>query len=107
LRGFQYRTVSPHVFDTPTGGIMSMLGSVEYQFPWNARDTFNQIVFCDFGTVTGNYELNDMRISVGTGLKVIIPMVSMLPFEFDLAFPVLKAQGDKVQYFNFSVGGMW
>ena len=58
LRGFQYRTVSPHVFDVPTGGIMMALGSVEYQFPWNARDTFHQIIFTDFGTVTGNYELS-------------------------------------------------
>ncbi len=57
LRGFQYRTVSPHVFDVPTGGVMMAVGSVEYQFPWNARDTFNQIFFTDFGTVTGNYEL--------------------------------------------------
>ncbi|MGP0062707.1 MAG: POTRA domain-containing protein, partial [Isosphaeraceae bacterium] len=52
LRGFQYRTVSPHVFGVPTGGIMMAVGSVEYQFPWNAKDTFNQIIFTDFGTVT-------------------------------------------------------
>ena len=75
LRGFQYRTVSPHAFDVPTGGVMMAVGSVEYQFPWNARDTFNQIIFTDFGTVTGNYEFNDMRVSVGTGLKVSLPDV--------------------------------
>ena len=72
LRGFQYRTVSPHVFDVPTGGVMMAIGSVEYQFPWNARDTFHQIFFTDFGTVTGNYQFTDMRISVGTGLKVVL-----------------------------------
>ena len=91
LRGFYYRTVSPHAFDVPTGGIMMAVGSVEYQFPWNARDTFHQIIFTDFGTVTGNYELSQMRISVGTGLKVSLPMFGPMPFEFDLAFPVLKA----------------
>ena len=48
---------------------MMAVGSVEYQFPWNARDTFHQIFFTDFGTVTGNYEFSDMRISVGTGLE--------------------------------------
>ena len=52
LRGFQYRTVSPHAFGVPTGGVMMAVGSVEYQFPWNARDTFHQIFFTDFGTVT-------------------------------------------------------
>jgi hypothetical protein len=30
-----------------------------------------------------------------------------LPFEFDLAFPVMHAFGDKVQYFNFTVGGFY
>jgi len=107
LRGFQYRTVSPHVFDVPTGGVMMAVGSVEYQFPWNARDTFHQIFFTDFGTVTPNYEFSQMRVSVGTGLKVTLPMFGPLPFEFDLGFPVLKAQGDKVQIFNFSVSGVW
>jgi outer membrane protein insertion porin family len=107
MRGFYYRTVSPHVFNVPTGGIMMAVGSVEYQFPWNARDTFHQIIFTDFGTVTGNYELSQMRMSVGTGLKVSLPMFGPMPFEFDLAFPVLKAQGDRVQVFNFSVSGNW
>ncbi len=106
LRGFQYRTVSPHVFDVPTGGVMMAIGSVEYQVPWNARDTFHQIFFTDFGTVTGNYQFTDMRISVGTGLKVVLPIAPM-PFEFDLAFPVLKAAGDRVAYFNFAVGAVW
>ena len=107
LRGFQYRTVSPHAFDVPTGGVMMALGSVEYQFPWNARDTFHQIVFTDFGTVTGNYQFSDMRMSVGTGLKVVLPMFGPMPFEFDLAFPVLKAAGDRVPDFNFTVSGVW
>ena len=107
LRGFQYRTVSPHVFDVPTGGVMMAVGSVEYQFPWNARDTFNQIFFTDFGTVTGNYEFSAPRVSVGTGLKVVIPAFGSMPFEFDLAFPVLKQTGDRVQFFNFTVGGFY
>jgi len=107
LRGFQYRTVSPHAFDVPTGGVMMAVGSVEYQFPWNARDTFNQIFFTDFGTVTGNYQLTAPRVSVGTGLKVMIPAFGPIPFEFDLAFPVLKQPGDRVQFFNFTVGGFY
>jgi outer membrane protein insertion porin family len=107
LRGFQYRSVSPHAFGVPTGGIMMAVGSVEYQFPWNAKDTFNQIIFTDFGTVTPNYQFNDMRISVGTGLKVSIPMMGPMPFEFDLAFPVMHAYGDKFQPFNFTISGFY
>jgi outer membrane protein insertion porin family len=107
LRGFQYRSVSPHVFGIPTGGVMMAVGSLEYQFPWNARDTFHQVFFTDFGTVTPNYEFSAMRVSVGTGLKVAIPAFGPMPFEFDLAFPVMHQFGDKVQYFNFTVGGVW
>ena len=107
LRGFYYRSVSPHAFGVSTGGVMMAIGSVEYQIPWNAKDTFNQIFFTDFGTVTPNYQLNDMRISVGTGLKVNIPMFGPMPFEFDLAFPVMHAYGDRVQYFNFTMSGMY
>src|SRR5207248_9203118 len=96
LRGFQYRTVSPHAFGVPTGGLMMAVGSIEYQFPWNAKDTFHQIVFTDFGTVTPNYQFSNMRLSVGSGLKVVIPAFGRLPFEFDLAFPVPHAFRDKV-----------
>ena len=70
-------------------------------------DTFNQIIFTDFGTVTPNYQFNDLRVSVGTGLKVNIPMFGPMPFEFDLAFPVLHQYGDKVQYFNFTMSGFY
>jgi outer membrane protein insertion porin family len=107
MRGFYYRTVSPHAFGVPTGGIMMALGSVQYQWPWNARDTFHQIIFTDFGTVTGNYQLSQMRASVGTGLVVSLPMFGPMPFEFDLAFPVIKAPGDRTQIFNFSMMGAW
>jgi outer membrane protein assembly factor BamA len=48
-----------------------------------------------------------MRVSVGTGLKVSLPMFGPMPFEFDLAFPVLFTRGDKQQVFNFSVSGAW
>lgn len=107
LRGFQYRGVGPHVFDKNVGGIMMGLGSVEYQFPWLANDMLHQVVFCDFGSVSNSYDFKDLRVSVGTGFRVIIPAFGPLPLAFDLAFPVAKANGDDVQNFNFTVGGMW
>ena len=44
---------------------------------------------------------------VGTGLRLNIPAMGPLPLAFDLAFPVVKAQGDKVNYFNFSIGAFY
>ncbi len=34
-------------------------------------------------------------------------MFGPMPFEFDLAFPLVYAQGDRIQVFNFSVSGNW
>ena len=107
LRGFQYRAVSPHAFGVPIGGVMMALGSVEYQFPWTASDTFQQVVFTDFGTVEGDYNFHKLRVSVGTGLRMLIPQMGPMPLGFDLAFPISYADGDRLHYFNFSMSAMY
>jgi outer membrane protein insertion porin family len=107
LRGFQYRGVGPRELGVNVGGIMEALGSVEYQFPWTANDMFHQVVFCDFGTVESDYRFSDIRVSVGTGLRMLIPAFGPMPLCFDLAFPVEKAAGDRVQYFNFTIGAYY
>ncbi|WP_165220947.1 BamA/OMP85 family outer membrane protein [Aquisphaera insulae] len=107
LRGFQYRTISPHALGVPVGGVMMALGSIEYQFPLTASDTFHQVVFCDFGTVEGDYNFHKVRASIGTGLRMVIPQMGPIPLGFDLAFPVSYADGDRLRYFNFSMGAMY
>ncbi|QEH35781.1 Outer membrane protein assembly factor BamA precursor [Aquisphaera giovannonii] len=107
LRGFQYRTISPHALGVPVGGVMMALGSLEYQFPLTASDTFHQVVFCDFGTVEGDYNFHKIRASVGTGLRMLIPQMGPVPLGFDLAFPISYADGDRLRYFNFSMGAMY
>ncbi|MDE2508968.1 MAG: BamA/TamA family outer membrane protein, partial [Planctomycetota bacterium] len=106
LRGFQYYGVGPFQFGSNAGGIFEALGSVEYRFPLNARDTIYQVAFCDFGTVEQNYDFHNMRVSVGTGLRITLPFMPM-PIAVDLAFPVSSAQGDVKQFFNFSVGATY
>ncbi|WP_165068332.1 BamA/OMP85 family outer membrane protein [Paludisphaera rhizosphaerae] len=103
LRGFQYRTVSPKALGVPVGGVMMALGSLEYQFPWTASDTVQQVVFTDFGTVENDYSFSKLRVSVGTGLRLMIPAMGPIPLGFDLAFPVMYAEGDALRYFNFSM----
>ena len=107
LRGFQYRGVGPRVLGKNIGGTFEALGSVEYQLPLTANDMFHQVFFCDFGTVNNTYNLDDFRVSVGTGLRVNIAAMGPLPLCFDLAFPVVKASQDRVQNFNFSVGAFY
>ena len=107
LRGFQYRTVSPKAMGVPTGGVMMALGSLEYQFPWTAADTVHQVVFTDFGTVENDYSFSKLRVSVGTGLRLMIPALGPIPLGFDLAFPVMHAEGDAIRYFNFSMSASY
>ncbi|HMB04402.1 MAG TPA: BamA/TamA family outer membrane protein [Isosphaeraceae bacterium] len=107
LRGFQYRGVGPHVDGVNVGGFLQALGSVEYMFPLTASDSVRQVVFCDFGTIENTYEIRNFRASVGTGLRITIPQFGPLPLCFDLAFPVAKAPGDKINYFNFSIGAFY
>ncbi len=107
LRGFQYRTVSPHALGVPVGGVMMALGSVEYQFPLTASDAFQQVVFTDFGTVEGDYTFTKIRASIGTGLRMKIPQMGPVPLGFDLAFPIAYAEGDRLRYFNFSMSAMY
>jgi outer membrane protein insertion porin family len=107
LRGFQYRTISPHALGVPIGGVMMALGSLEYQFPLTASDTFQQVFFTDFGTVEGDYNFHKIRVSVGTGIRMMIPQMGPIPLGFDLAFPVSYANGDSLRYFNFSMSAMY
>jgi len=107
LRGFQYRGVGPRVDGMNVGGFMMAVGSLEYQFPWTASDSLHQVIFTDFGTVESNYEFNNLRVSVGTGLRVRIPQFGPVPLGFDLAFPLVHAAGDRLSYFNFSMSAMY
>ncbi|AGA30527.1 BamA/OMP85 family outer membrane protein [Singulisphaera acidiphila] len=107
LRGFQYRGVGPHVLGSNIGGTMMAIGSVEYMFPLIASDALRQVVFTDFGTVENGYNFTNIRASVGTGIRLTLPQFGPLPISFDLAFPVAKAPGDKVNYFNFSIGAVY
>jgi outer membrane protein insertion porin family len=91
----------------PIGGVMSVLGSLEYQFPLTASDTFQQVVFTDFGTVEGDYNIHKVRVSIGTGLRMRIPQMGPIPLGFDLAFPISYADGDRIRYFNFSMSAMY
>ena len=108
MRGFYYRGVGPFVLGVNEGGIMEAIGSVEYQFPWVASDRFQQVVFCDFGTVEANYNFTTFRAAVGTGFRIVIPQFTgQLPLAFDFAVPVSKGPEDRTRLFSFFIGAFW
>lgn len=104
LRGFDFRGASPVDQGVTVGGEFSWINSAEYMFPITADDMLHGVVFCDFGTVEPQVEINDFRVSPGFGLRVTVPAMGPAPIALDFAFPVAKADFDDTQVFSFSIG---
>ncbi|MEM9645426.1 MAG: BamA/TamA family outer membrane protein [Planctomycetota bacterium] len=103
MRGFDFRGASPAIAGVEVGGRFQWLNAVEYMFPITADDAFKGVLFCDFGTVEQDIEINadNFRVAPGLGLRVAIPMLGPAPLAFDFAFPVAKADTDDERRFSF------
>jgi outer membrane protein insertion porin family len=111
IRGFEYRTVSPKEQDRsrshdPIGGNCMFLGTIEYSIPMY-EDILRLVFFTDIGNVTPEVDstiFDNIRVGIGVGLRIKIPMLGPRPFALDLAYPICKEDDDKKQIFSFSFG---
>ncbi len=104
FRGFEFRGVTPVSGTVETGGFFQFLGSVQYQFPVTADESIQLVAFTDFGTVDREVSLDAFRVSVGGGLRIMIPAMGPVPLAFDWAVPVVKEPFDQTQLFSFYIG---
>lgn len=106
LRGFRFREASPRNLGVTVGGEFEWINSVEYMFPVTADDMIRGVVFCDFGTVEADIELNseNFRVAPGAGLRITVPAMGPAPIALDIAAPIAHADGDRIQNFSFFVG---
>jgi outer membrane protein assembly complex protein YaeT len=104
MRGFEFRGVGPTDLGFEVGGDFMFLNSLEYQVPILANDNLYAVFFCDTGTVEQQVEIKDYRVSVGVGLRIVVPMMGPLPIALDVGFPIVKAPSDHEQVFSFWVG---
>ena len=106
LRGFEFRGASPEINTVTVGGRMMFLGSVEYLFPVTADDMLKAVVFCDYGTVEEDTDIDwdDFRVALGAGLRVAIPAMGPAPIALDFAVPINREDTDDIQNFSFFVG---
>lgn len=108
LRGFDFRGASPLTNVggrwVETGGTFQWLNSLQYLFPITADDMLHGVVFCDFGTVEPEAQIEDFRVAPGLGLRVTVPAMGPAPIALDFAFPVSEAPFDDEQVFSFSMG---
>jgi outer membrane protein assembly complex protein YaeT len=105
IRGFQFRGVSPDVNGFKIGGDFMVLNSLEYQVPVQASDSIFLVGFVDSGAVTARANhIDDYRVSVGFGVRFVVPMLGPVPIALDFGFPIVKAPSDVQQVFNFFMG---
>ena len=106
LRGFDFRGASPldPNAGAEIGGHFQWLNSAQYLFPITADDMLHGVVFCDFGTVEPDVEINDFRVAPGVGLRVTVPAMGPAPIALDFAWAVNHADFDDRQVFSFTMG---
>ena len=105
FRGFAFRGGTPRGADNiSTGGTWQLLGTSEYRLPLTADDMINLVVFSDVGTVNQDVTIDNFRVTVGVGLRVVVPAMGPVPLAFDFGFPVRSAKFDDERIFSFYVG---
>jgi len=110
FRGFEFRGIGPRgiqnntgrVGDDAVGGDWLFLLGAEYNFPIY-QEFIRGVFFVDSGTLQDDIGFDEYRVSVGTGVRLKLPFLGQAPFAFDLAWPVLKEDGDEERFFSFSV----
>jgi len=105
LRGFRYRGVSPRggPDNDPIGGNWEALGTIEANFPI-VGETLRGVVFSDFGTIEPTVSLGTLRMTVGAGVRLQLPMFGQIPLALDFAVPVTDDSHDNTQVISFSLG---
>ncbi len=110
FRGFEYRGVGPRgiradtgaVGSDPVGGDFLFLLGAEYNFPLVDR-VLRGVVFVDSGTVQDDFGFDQYRVSVGTGMRIVLPVFIEAPIAIDFGFPILKEDGDEEQLISFDI----
>lgn len=110
FRGFGYRAVSPigirndtgALGDDPVGGTWSFFLGLELRQPLYDR-VLTGAIFLDTGTVTDSPGFDDYRVSVGLGLRVLVPALSPVPLAFDFGIPLIKEETDRTRLFTFTI----
>ena len=110
LRGFTIQDVGPKDRDgDPVGGSKALLLNLELQYPFTK--SLRGFVFYDRGNVYGtgsdlsvtseDYDLAEMRHSIGAGFRFISPFG---PMGFAYGIKLDKQSGEEVGQLHFSAG---
>jgi outer membrane protein insertion porin family len=85
----------------PVGGQFLFFAGAQLETPL-VMDAVTIVFFCDSGTVEDSVTLDQYRVSVGSGLRLYIPMLGPAPIALDFAVPLVKQEFDSTQVFSFN-----
>jgi len=111
LRGFKFRSYGPAVDNDFIGGNYAYATTFSTTVPnflpdsWNSSSSF----FIDVGNVWGadfdvTSDSSQLRSSIGVGFSWFSPLG---PLSFSYAEPIQKSTTDKIEKFNFKLGGIF
>jgi len=106
LRGYDDYDVVPDEKSPSTGGRSMLIMTSELRYP--IVDAIQALAFFDAGnTWAGPSETNltDLRRGAGFGLRIDVPMVGQLGFDYGYGFDRTKREGGPGWEFHFQLGG--
>jgi outer membrane protein insertion porin family len=111
LRGYDEREVGPQIGGFPVGGKTKLKQSFELRYPVVRNPTIFILGFTEAGNVWRSFEETnptDLRRSVGLGVRLFMPFIGMIGFDYGLGLDYLDSRGLQttrwVPHFQFGRG---
>jgi outer membrane protein insertion porin family len=111
LRGYDEREVGPQLGGFPVGGKTQFKQSFEMRYPIVRNPTIFMLGFAEAGNVWSTFEATnptDLKRSVGLGVRLFMPFIGMIGFDYGLGIDYVDARGlhysKWVPHFQFGRG---
>lgn len=109
MRGFSFRGIGPvdPVTKEQIGGKILILATTEYTMPVYS-DMLRGAFFVDVGKVdtdVNDMNFNNLRASLGFGIRARVPFLGNSVVALDIGFPVIRKSEDDEQTLTFNFGG--
>ena len=106
MRGYIDNTVGPYS-NGPLGGLVKLKYMVELRFPFSENPTMYGLLFAEMGNVWKDFSRTDpyeLKRSAGVGIRMFMPMIGMLGFDYGYGFDDVDADLDsEPQGWNFHI----
>lgn len=106
LRGYDDYDVVPDVDDPARGGRAMFITTTELRYP--VVSAVQALAFLDVGNTwrsPDEMDLSGLRRGAGLGVRIDVPMVGQLGFDYGYGFDATEQEGGPGWQFHFQIGG--